>query len=578
MALAELNNLKACLQSTADSRQKSILRDFQEARLRAGLQEVLARARGRSNLLLSFDEVTRRLHLVGRVERGVQVIPVAAIVGSVGRYTDFTRTFLPRRDNDQDRWARIRSAFARPNQGGLPIIDVYKVGEVYFVLDGNHRVSVARQQGLTHMEAHVIEVPTVVPLTPDMAPDDLIVKAEYADFLEQTGLQDFAADNDLSLTAPGGYQRLYQEIAVFEQALKQAHQAGAPAQETTVTTAARAWYSEAYLPTVLAIRERGLLRWFPTRTEADLYLWISEHRQALEKEMHWTVSPEAAMWDLTAKKSAEAKRQAAIPGSWRKSRLVDRYADHLFADILVPLEDTPASWQALEQALVIAGREGARLHGLHLASPEACWAGDSTDDLRSRFQQACGAADVQADWAVETGGAFRKICERALLVDLVVLSAAKPPPPGLGSLGSGLRAIIWNCARPVLAVPDSSSALKNALLAYDGSPKSKEALFVAAYLAERWATKLTVLALQDGPRVPASVLDYPRAYLEWHEIQAEFILAVGNLDVILTRAQEQQADLLVMGGYSVPVLEEIMGSSAVNQMLRQARCPMFLCR
>ena len=139
----------------------------------AAIQEVLARISGKSNQLLSYEEVAEKLKLHARTDRGVQHIPLDAIVGSVGRDTDFTRAFLPRRAVDQQRWANVKAAME--DGAGLPPIEVYKVGEVYFVMDGNHRVSIARQEGSTSIEAHVIEVRTNVPLTPDVQPDDLII-------------------------------------------------------------------------------------------------------------------------------------------------------------------------------------------------------------------------------------------------------------------------------------------------------------------------------------------------------------------------------------------------------------------
>ena len=116
------------------------IHDFQSARKKAAVHEVLARITGKSTQLLSYEEVAGKLKLQGRTERGVQHIPVDAIVGSVGRYTDFTRSFLPRHGDDQQRWAGVKAAFLEDG-AGLPPIEVYKVGEAYFVIDGNHRVS-----------------------------------------------------------------------------------------------------------------------------------------------------------------------------------------------------------------------------------------------------------------------------------------------------------------------------------------------------------------------------------------------------------------------------------------------------
>ena len=552
---------------------QAAVQDFREARQQVALQEVLARLTGKSNELLSYEEVAQKLRLAARTERGVQSIPVKAIVGSMSRYADFTRTFLPRRTDDEERWVRVKTAFSSPEGTGLPPIEVYKVGDVYFVLDGNHRVSVARQEGWTHIEAHVIEVQTNIPLTPDVQPDDLIVKAEYADFLEQTGLANLRPNVDLSLTAPGQYAKLKEQIQVHHYVLVQDQQ-----RQVTYQEAAEDWYDEVYTPVAEAIRERGILRWFPGRTATDLYLWVSEHRQTLEWELGWAIRPEAAVTDLAAKESARAESQETAPGSWRTARLVDRYTDRLFMDILVPLSGTAESWLALEQAISIAQREEARLHGLHIVASEAQKRSPEALAIQARFHQQCAAASVAGSLTIETGDVTRKICERALLTDVIVLHVAYPPAVGLPSLGSGLRTIIRRSARPLLAVPGEVSRLERALLIFDGSPRSKEALFVATYLAERWQTSLTVIALLEGTKVSPSVLDYARSYLEFHEIPADFILTPGPLDVALKTVAERQIDLVLMGGYSVSPLEEVMAGSAVNFMLREAHYPLLICR
>jgi hypothetical protein len=183
----------------------SSLEDFNVARRRASLQEILARVTGKSSELLSYEDVAQKLNLNVRSERGVLDIPLKAIIGSVGRYTEFTRDFMPLSSKDQQRWARVKRIIDDPESVGLPPIEVYKVGEIYFVLDGNHRVSVARSEGFEYISAHVIEVKTDIPITADIQPDDLIIKAEYADFLAQTGFADLCPGVDLSLSVPGQY-------------------------------------------------------------------------------------------------------------------------------------------------------------------------------------------------------------------------------------------------------------------------------------------------------------------------------------------------------------------------------------
>src|SRR5690349_7231243 len=262
------------------------VQDFQSAHLRAKLQGVLARVTGRSNELLSYDEIASKLKLQGRSDKGQQMIPVNAIVGSVGRYTDFTRTFLPRRLEDRQRWARVKAIALDPVGVGLPAIEVYKVSEVYFVIDGNHRVSIARQEAWETIEAHVIEIQTDIPLTRDVQPDELIIKAEYADFLDQTGLNRLPEFTDLRITIPGGYQKLLDEVCVCRCQIEEEGQT-----ECTLQDSAESWYRDIYLSFAEAVGERGMIRWFPNRTVTDLYVWMTEHRADLEKELGWSIRP-----------------------------------------------------------------------------------------------------------------------------------------------------------------------------------------------------------------------------------------------------------------------------------------------
>ena len=295
------------------------------------MEEALARLTGKSNELLSYDEIAQKLKLQARSDRGVHSIPVKAIVGSVGRYTDFTRTFLPRRPEDQERWARVKAAMDDPIGFGMPPIEVYKVGEAYFVLDGNHRVSIARQEGFESIEAHVIEVRTDIPVTPDLQPDDLIIKAEYADFLAKTEFKSLFPSADLSVTVPGQYKKLLEHIEVHRYFMGLEFQRNIPYQE-----AVRHWYETVYTPFIEPIFERGLLRWFPGRTETDLYLWLSEHLATLKDELGWSSSPDGAAIDLAKKGNPRVLQEEAEPGHWRQSKLYARYTDHLFQEVLVP--------------------------------------------------------------------------------------------------------------------------------------------------------------------------------------------------------------------------------------------------
>ncbi len=552
---------------------RTALSDFNQARLLASMQEVLARLTGKSNELLSYEEVAQKLKLNVRTEAGVHDIPLNSIVGSVGRYTDFNRSFLPLQSNDQERerWARVKAAIDDPSGAGWPAIDVYKVGEVYFVLDGNHRVSVARQEGFTQIQAHVIEVKTDIPLTPDVQPDDLIIKAEYAEFLAKTEFNLIRPGVDLSLTVPGQYQRLLDHIDLhhYFMGLDLQH-------DISEKEAVAHWFDFVYTPIVEPLRERGLLRWFPGRTETDLYLWVSEHRASLESQLGWSVSPESAGVDLAARENPQAESDVSATGQWRLTRIVDRYVDHLFHNILVPLSGEPESWQALEQSIIIGHHEGASLEGIHIISPKAAPHPEKDLAIQARFNQRCHDVGLSGSLVVEKGTVSDLVCQRALLADLIVLNVAHPPSPGLSSLGSGMRSIIWRSSRPILTVPEKISPLDRALVAFDGSKKSKEAVFVAAYLAERWKTTLTVLTLSDEPS--STIQDYARKYFALHEIQAEYLMVSGTQETFLDVIKEKDINLVVMGGYSGNAWQEVIIGSMVNFLLRNAECPLLICR
>ena len=131
--------------------------DFTRARRRARLRALGARLRREhtSNRLLSFDDVRRELVANNRLYRGTRVVEVDEIIGSVGRWRDFDRSFLPARASVGQRWKRIDRAFQKGED--LPPVELYEIGDAYFVVDGHHRVSVARYHDVPTVEASVAE-------------------------------------------------------------------------------------------------------------------------------------------------------------------------------------------------------------------------------------------------------------------------------------------------------------------------------------------------------------------------------------------------------------------------------------
>jgi nucleotide-binding universal stress UspA family protein len=558
---------------------------FRRARSQAHLQDILARLTGRPNDLIAFEDARRSLHGSLGGERELREIPLDAIVGSVGRYTDFTRQFLPRY-GDESRWSRVMAAMNDPR--GTPPIKVYQIGEAYFVLDGNHRVSVARQRGSTHIHAYVTTVVTRVPLPAGATPDDLILLAEAADFFELTDLDHTRPDANLSVTNPGQHQALLADIEVRRVSL------AAQGLSPSFAEVAADWYDTVYLPVVEIIRGRGLLHDFPGRTETDLYVWISRHRARLEATLGWAFDPEAAAADLAADPTgfdpaahlaearARARALASEPptGIWRRERRVEQGQGRHALDLLVPLSGEPESWGALDQALIVAAHQGGHLHGLHVQPEGVTKDTAHARELLEEFDRRCNDAGVAGSLAFEVGPVVPTIVARARWSDLVVVNLAHPPQAkGLARVRSGFHALVQHCPRPLLAVPGQAVPIGSALLSYDGSPKAAEALFVTAYLALQWGVRITVLTVPEPLRTGEQALARARRYLEVWGVQADYLLEPGQpAQAILSAARERGCDLILIGGYGhSPLLEAVLGGT-VDQLLRSADRPVLICR
>jgi hypothetical protein len=267
---------------------------WERARRAAFVQDVLATFTQHPSALLPFEEVRQKLQLSNTRYLGLQNVPLDHIVGSVDRYQDFTRAFFPRLDHLQDRWRRIDRLMTSGR--GIPPIELYKVGQVYFVRDGNHRVSVARHHNMPTIEAHVWEYKTHVPLEPDTDIDELLCKTAHAAFLERTDIDRLCPDLHIKLTQPDGYAALLCEIEAFQQVLSRIDEREMPFDEAVML-----WGEMRYTPIVEIIRQRHVLQEFPGRSEADLYLWLCRNQKELEARYQGLVLMEAAADDLASR-------------------------------------------------------------------------------------------------------------------------------------------------------------------------------------------------------------------------------------------------------------------------------------
>jgi hypothetical protein len=254
-------------------------RDYSRARMLAFWDSLLGVVTKRETELLNFEEVKAKLRLHNQRSLGLRNVPLDKIVGSVGRYQDFTRKFLPKSSVNKERWENI-DALAR-GMRGFPPVELYKVGDAYFVSDGNHRVSVARQIGMPTIEAYVNELilPADVDIDENLTQEQLIIKAGYLEFLRQTRLDKLRPDSDVELTEPGMYGAILEHIDVHKYFMDLEART-----EHTYEEAVASWYDNVYMPMVKVIREYDLLKDFDDRTEADLYVWLIRHQGALTKE------------------------------------------------------------------------------------------------------------------------------------------------------------------------------------------------------------------------------------------------------------------------------------------------------
>ncbi len=555
---------------------ESASQDFFRARRRANLQEVLAAFGGREAGLLSYDDVRRRLHAVESPARRLEDVPLQSIVGSVGRTTDFTRSFLPRTDADKARWVGVRLAMT--GLEGTPPVDLYRIGDAYFVRDGNHRVSVARQLGARFIQAYVTPVYSRAPLSASASPDDLIIAEEHAAFLDRTALDELRPAADVRVTTAGAFERLSEHIDVHRYFMGLDE-----SRDVSYAEAVAHWYDTVYLPVVERIRDLGLLRGFEGRTETDLYLWLSEHRGKLANELGLELPSESIAETISRAGDDAARapetREAVLEAVARHRRGESGERVTLVDDMLVHVSDDPAAWVAVEQAVMAAVRERSRVYGLYVVPTERDVDEARVAELRGRFEAACEDAGVQGQLSVAVGNPIPSLLARAAWVDLLIASVVTDEGAGDGTvrLMPGTQTLLRKSPCSVLAVTGRSSPITKGLVAFDGGPRSEAALFAGAYLAAEREMPLVVLTVADYDRTATATLAEARAYLERHGVSADYVKARGAVaEAITSVAAERGCDLILMGSYRYARWLESMLGGVLERVLRSTHTPVLV--
>lgn len=252
--------------------------------------------------LFRFDEVKYMLSPQGMVYRGIKSIPIESIVGSEGRYQDFDNKFLPKQTHTRARWENIDRA--RMEDVELPPISVYKMGDLYFVKDGNHRVSVARERGQSFIDAEVVELFSKVKLKKTQLDEKALLLAHGQKyFLDKTRLDELVPGASIELTQPWSYYRLIEHLNNFAYLTAEKEHRYIEWNEAVVR-----WYKEFYQPIVELIRFKRMLNGFPGRTEGDLFLWVVDHWHFL-KQKYGNVPIDEAMDDYSHKFSLRPLRR-----------------------------------------------------------------------------------------------------------------------------------------------------------------------------------------------------------------------------------------------------------------------------
>ncbi|WP_414935604.1 chromosome partitioning protein ParB [Amycolatopsis sp. cmx-11-51] len=253
--------------------------DFLRARRRQVLSRLANWLRGEPddvNIMLPFHEVVDALGYLGERKIGARVIRLDSIVGSVDRGRDFDRRFRPTSGRVRERWERLALATRRGES--IPPIQVYRVGELHFIIDGHHRVSVAHAMALSTIEAMVTEVRTKLDPSGIRYRGDLIVKDYRRLFLERVPLSGHSRAS-VVFTDPWDYARLGEHVEAWGFRLMQDE-----GHYSDRATLAQRWFDEEFVPVVAMLRQADLIG---DRTDAEAYLWVASERYRLIRTHRW---------------------------------------------------------------------------------------------------------------------------------------------------------------------------------------------------------------------------------------------------------------------------------------------------
>ena len=260
--------------------------DFNKAHNKAFINDIIHFLSPEEASLISLNDVKQMIKPVNETYVGMKVIPIEKIVGSEGRYKDFDNRFFPKSSHLKNRWEHVDEAAIKSIN--LPPIKVYEIAGLYFVRDGNHRVSVAKSRGTEFIDAEVVSLQSEIVLKkPDNINDIVkqIINYEKRVFYSETGFGDITDYWCLDFSRTGRYDVIYNHILTHKYYINQGK-----TEEISMEDALLSWFNNVYVPIATIIQEKHILRSFPKRTIGDLYVWIVRYWDDLKQKFGDNIS------------------------------------------------------------------------------------------------------------------------------------------------------------------------------------------------------------------------------------------------------------------------------------------------
>jgi nucleotide-binding universal stress UspA family protein len=266
---------------------------------------------------------------------------------------------------------------------------------------------------------------------------------------------------------------------------------------------------------------------------------------------------------------------------WRQQQLARGRYHHLFKYILVGLDGTEENWRTFENYLNY-NLDDDHFLGLHVVADEELANSAAVRQIQDRFFETINSSGMKGEFAVEVGAnPVEVINRRAAWVDLVLVRGNRTPSgQPLDTISREMKLLVQKCPRPIIVTPDASrSDFSRAILAYDGSPKADEALFIATYLTSRWRKTLSVVTVET-PYTTEAALRRAKKYLSEHGLKnVKYVLKKGPIaESVLETAAGTRSNLLLMGGFSFRSIRNLTLGSSAESILREFPHPMFICR